>query len=525
MQEEQVNSKSQGVLSAAGKGLSHLLSFSFLSKLITFVANTFIIRQLDPNTKGYIFKLELFVNTIIYLSSECFVKACLREKEKDIKNTSSLSILYGIITLIPCFTFWYYYYQIDYFPLIIYSISAMIEIFARPMYIIATSELQFVIKIRIEFISLFVKIITSALIVHLCNYNNELIIYYFGYSQLFYSISIFLLYLYYIGFKVIEFKVINFNSLKLVNSFLYQSFVKYFLTEGEKHVLMTFQSQFNQGVYDLISNLGSIAARLLFQYIEETGFSIWSKINHNENEKDKIDNELYSGVVLRILLKCTILLGCLFTFFGPSYSHTLIYLLYGKYWINTDASTLLGVYCFYILVMAVNGVTEAFLHASLNEKELIKLNYLMIWFSVIYLGISVIGLYLLPIYGTTILILANCFNMLMRITYSIIFILSYFKKESGKSILLQSLPKKQVLLSFLFTFILTKYLEYKLNIHEIPLLSINRFIHIFVGGTCLLFVLFMIYKYERNFVQEFMQFRRGNLHEYISSKQQQQKKE
>lgn len=58
---------------------------------------------------------------------------------------------------------------------------------------------------------------------------------------------------------------------------------------------------------------------------------------------------------LRLLLRCVTLLGLLVAAFGPAYSYTLLRLMYGPRWSDTDAPQVLGYYCGYVLVLAVNG--------------------------------------------------------------------------------------------------------------------------------------------------------------------------
>ena len=58
-------------------------AFQLLSKLITFSANSVVIRNLNPAIKGQIFLLELFSITIVYLSTECFRRACVRSSIDD----------------------------------------------------------------------------------------------------------------------------------------------------------------------------------------------------------------------------------------------------------------------------------------------------------------------------------------------------------------------------------------------------------------------------------------------------------
>lgn len=41
--------------------------------------------------------------------------------------------------------------------------------------------------------------------------------------------------------------------------------------------------------------------------------------------------------------------------FGPSYSYSLIRLLYGKKWSDGEAASALRYYCLYVVVLAING--------------------------------------------------------------------------------------------------------------------------------------------------------------------------
>lgn len=52
------------------------------------------------------------------------------------------------------------------------------------------------------------------------------------------------------------------------------------LTEGERYVmtLFTVLTFYEQGVYDVVNNLGSLAARFLFRPIEESAYFYFSQI-------------------------------------------------------------------------------------------------------------------------------------------------------------------------------------------------------------------------------------------------------
>ena len=52
---------------------------------------------------------------------------------------------------------------------------------------------------------------------------------------------------------------------------------KLLLAEGSKMVLVASGTAFNQGVYGLVSNLGGLVVRLVFQPFEEAAFTAFSR--------------------------------------------------------------------------------------------------------------------------------------------------------------------------------------------------------------------------------------------------------
>lgn len=70
------------------------------------------------------------------------------------------------------------------------------------------------------------------------------------------------------------------------------------------------------------------------------------------------------------------------------------------------------------------GITEAFLHATVSERELAWNNVALVAFSVCHVALSVA---LVRAHGTPGLILANVCNMGLRILYSMVFIQRYFR--------------------------------------------------------------------------------------------------
>jgi oligosaccharide translocation protein RFT1 len=60
--------------------------------------------------------------------------------------------------------------------------------------------------------------------------------------------------------------------------------------------------------------------------------------------------------------------GLLAVAFGPAYTYVVLRTAYGQRWSETDAPQALGVYCAYILLLAVNGILEAFVHAVARSR-------------------------------------------------------------------------------------------------------------------------------------------------------------
>ena len=56
--------------------------------------------------------------------------------------------------------------------------------------------------------------------------------------------------------------------------------------------------------------------------------------------------------------------------FGSAYCQLLLRLAYGERWAATGAPAALAAYCPYILLLAINGILEAFVHAVATPREL-----------------------------------------------------------------------------------------------------------------------------------------------------------
>ena len=73
---------------------------------------------------------------------------------------------------------------------------------------------------------------------------------------------------------------ISVDALKMLLLFFRQSLLKQLLTEGEKYILsFSSVSMHDQGVFDIVNNLGSLFARFLFQPLEEGFYLYFSRVS------------------------------------------------------------------------------------------------------------------------------------------------------------------------------------------------------------------------------------------------------
>lgn len=75
--------------------------------------------------------------------------------------------------------------------------------------------------------------------------------------------------------------------------------------------------------------------------------------------------------VLKQLCNVVTSIGFVVVCFGQAYSETLLY-LYGGEVLTSDSlpTQLLKCHCFAVLLLAVNGVTECYVFATMNNKQL-----------------------------------------------------------------------------------------------------------------------------------------------------------
>ncbi|KAM6300810.1 man(5)GlcNAc(2)-PP-dolichol translocation protein RFT1 [Aegotheles albertisi] len=504
----------QDVLSQTTRLASSSALLQVLFRVVTFGLNAFTLRYLSRELIGVVnVRLTLLYSTVAFLAREAFRRACLSGSTK--RNwTKTINLLWltvplGVFWSIFLGLVWLYllevpdpsvvpHYQAG---VVAFGLSAIIELLGEPFWVLAQAHLFVRLKVIAESLSVVSKCTLTVILVVL---YPQWGLYIFSLAQLLYVSVLVICYVIYFvmflgspeatkkSFPVARMKallpnmvedetLVNWKEARLTWSFFKQSFLKQILTEGERYV-MTFLNVLNfgdQGVYDIVNNLGSLVARFIFLPIEESFYVFFAKVlERGKNVKDqKQDDVAMAANVLELLLKLVLLIGLTITVFGYAYSQLALDIYGGSMLSSGTGPDLLRCYSLYVLFLAINGVTECFTFALMCKEEVDRYNFVMLALSFTFLCISY---FLTRWHGSIGFILANCFNMGIRIAHSIHYIHHYFKESTYRP-LMGLLPSPFLIFVYIISGVITGFSEVFFCCNKG---WISRLIHISMGALC-----------------------------------------
>jgi oligosaccharide translocation protein RFT1 len=264
---------------------------------------------------------------------------------------------------------------------------------------------------------------------------------------------------------------------------------------GERYVMTVFGvlTFAQQGVYDIITNLGSLVARFIFLPIEESFYTFFAcTLYRGEPAARQTESALtLSANTLSMLLKLVLLVALTILSFGFSYSFLALDIYGGSLLSGGEGPTLLRWYCVYVLVLGINGVTECFVFAAMSQPQVDRYNRMMLVFSVTFLSASLLLTRLLGCVG---FVLANCVNMTIRILHSCQYIHKFFQ-DTPHTPLLSALPSLPSFITFLAAFIITTSSE---SIFCCDRGWGYRLLHIVTGAAFLVVVVGVVMASERD---------------------------
>ncbi|XP_014824652.1 PREDICTED: protein RFT1 homolog [Poecilia mexicana] len=523
----------QDILKNASTLASYNVLLQVMFRVLTFLLNAFTLRFVSKELIGVVnVRLTLLYSTLVFLSREAFRRACLSAESgtnrswRQVINLLWLTVPLGVLwaTLLGCV--WLWLLEVPdpqtvphYGPaVVLFALSGVQELLAEPLWVLAQAHMFVQVKVIAESLAMIAKCsVTVVLVVFAPDWG----LYIFSAGQLVYTGFLVLCYVVYfirfLGSKEAAKKtfplqhirdllpsradgepLVDWTVARLTWSFFKQSFLKQILTEGERYV-MTFMNVLSfgdQGIYDIVNNLGSMVARFIFLPIEESFYIFFAKVleRGRDVESQKKEDVAIAAEVLECLLKLVLVIGLIIAVFGYAYSHLALDLYGGAMLSSGSGPGLLRCYSCYVLLLAVNGVTECFVFAAMSQQEVDKYNLVMLALSMSFLLLS----YMLTWWAGGIgFILANCLNMALRISHSLLYIHRYFQSSQWKP-LRGLLPSPLLLVVLIISAGVTAGSEAVFCCDGGWLF---RMAHIGVGGVCLLFVLVAVLLTETQLVQ------------------------
>jgi oligosaccharide translocation protein RFT1 len=470
-------------------GARWTLIVGILQKITTFSLNQILVLNTSPEVFGLAaIQLELLLSSLLFLSREGIRIASLRElidtpqQLQKLVNISWIPFIIIFIVIIIVIIFAFFDDNIDnnnssitIYIVLMYCCGALFESMGEPWLNLFQNSMQIAPRLKADTIAIFIRSLTTVISVAYLDMG----VLGFGLAQMSYGVSHFLTLSLsckttpingvihkFTDFlprilpssdKTIDNDIDQNNKIvkNIINTFtingnLFEirtvlvgftatmsSIIKHLLTEADKIALSISTSNYDQGVFALASNYGSLVARLIFLPIEDASKMAFSKmaadlrykVKYNDNNDNNIVNEEAGQILksmstyLSFLLRALIICGAILPIIGPSYTRLLVHIVFGKKWQSEETVRTLSAFCFYLYALGINGVSEAFVHSVAPTAAFRRVN--------IGLGVSsfmyVICVIPLLVYvGTSGIVIAGTVSMITRIISSFIFIQGCF---------------------------------------------------------------------------------------------------
>ncbi|KAL0952359.1 hypothetical protein HGRIS_006638 [Hohenbuehelia grisea] len=366
----------------------------------------------------------------------------------------------------------------------VYALAALLELACEPMHNHSVIEMKTAVRVRAEGLGVGAKSLMTFLILF---YDSRLstqppgsfALFAFAGGQMAYSIVLFVTYVYNYRDTLSSFRLAKLRNvpvpaeqvarrgpaeayfdldlLKLSMTLNAQFVLKHILTEGDKVVLSWYSPLAEQGGYAVAANYGSLIARLVFQPIEETSRVFFAKSTSAFSSKSESkvmadDPSLLENNAIRMsalrrpsaflssILQTQLSLAVPIIVFGHAYLPIILPFLLPARFLATSAPQLLRAWVYYLPVLAVNGVLEAFVAGTATTKDVVRQSRWMTLFSAIYIS-TAIALYQLG-YGDVSLVYANIVGLSVRIIYAALFVTNYFHRHAKSLVSTDETPPR-----------------------------------------------------------------------------------
>lgn len=543
------------LLNKSTKGASFLMMTQLFTKMLTFLLNQLLIRLISPRVFGISAYLEFVISMVLFFSREGARLSIQRTRdmsgtddkahdkkdrfvEKTQVGTLQSIINFGYIPLIVGFPLsililvWQYYSQVfqeslltlPYYTstIVLVWLLMILELGMEPLYAVNQFKLNFGRRSRFESVGVFGRCLVTfaviALLQRVSTLSNKtydgLAVFAFALGQFGYSFLLFAQYQWSFAkenkSKPVEEKnslvvqkiysrsddtYFYFDSsiLSIWKSLFVLMLFKHFLTEGDKLLINYLCTVEEQGTYAVVSNYGSIIARLLFQPIEESLRLLFTRMLSTKSES----NIKKSYEVMHHLGIFYIYLSILIGIAGYTNSAVLLKILLGgkaSKWSQTGIFDLFPQYVLYIPFLAFNGILEAFFNSVANGRDIKRFSLFMSFLTLVVL----LSLYIFIAYfglGLSGLVLANTVNMLLRIIYCTIYITSFYSTNGVTVSFMNGAKRIRIAILCGTIFVYLQYLALGYKIKSSSIVDVIK-----SASLCFVYLAIMIY-YERDLLK------------------------
>ncbi|KAG8845525.1 Oligosaccharide translocation protein rft1 [Serendipita sp. 411] len=484
---------------------------------------------------------------------------------------------------------------------LIYTLSAVLQLAAEPMYILAQQELDFRARVTSEAAGVISRAAITVGVLLFAKRSgkvgksahdqaDEWGLLAFAFGQLGYGLSIFVIYLWTYRSRMTEWRwfpqsVMTLEKgrvrrrsfdpqlLTLTISMTIQSFIKHLLTEGDKLAVSRTSRLADQGGYAIAANYGSVVARILFQPVEEIARVYFSKtlaicttdgtdaplqvdkrqedvrdLSSSRGRPKPLSKEQQSALQQTLstfhtlLLFQSHLLLLLITFLPPYLPILLSHFLSKKYLVTT-APSILEAYAYYLPMMSLNGVLEAFAFSVMSPQD-IKTQTRWLFATSVCFGIAVWVFCEYMGQGEAGLVMANVTTLGMRAAWAAIFADRWYKRMWQRGVvrskedidkvqdnpntesaviqqkgisLAQILPPPSVMVAFAVSFQVVRYSQSFYLPSNQALFEQSKSLemlkaqltHVIIGGGCGLICLLECYRTQKDHVMALLSMARN----------------
>jgi hypothetical protein len=277
-------------------------------------------------------------------------------------------------------------------------------------------------------------------------------------------------------FPYYHFDLFHKEILSLATTMYMQSVFKLLLTQGDALIMSFLSSLADQGAFALASNYGGLLARLVFQPVEESSRNTFGRLlgqaggamDENTNsglastltsntttgsdyqgetrpppQSQKGSNRTNTGsnantntntntrAALRYLsttLRLYLLFARPLVTLVPSLLPAVVPFVLSSQWRTPATIALLQTYCYYIPLMAVNGILDAFVTSVATPAQLRTQSLWMLAFTAIYAAAAWAMMDVCAM-GSVGLVGANMLNMALRIAWSLRFVRAWARER------------------------------------------------------------------------------------------------